>query len=121
MRHLSILLAALAVSIGPAVAQTPPAAQAPPPAAVETPEMFPQAPYREEAFYVCTACHNFKLTAQQGMTREKWAETLEWMTVKHRMPKLEGKELREILDYLSAAFPPRAPAQGGGWKNPFTN
>ena len=115
MRYPFVLLAGLALSIGPAVAQSPP------PAAVETPEMFPPGPNREEAFYFCTACHNFKLTAQQGMTREKWAETLEWMTVKHRMPKLEGKELREILDYLSAAFPPRAPAQGGGWKNPFTN
>lgn len=86
----------------------------------ETPEAFPDGPNREETFYFCTACHNFKLTAAQGMTREKWAETLEWMTAKHNMQKLEGEDLKKILDYLETALPPRAQGQGV-WKNPFLN
>jgi hypothetical protein len=89
--------------------------------APETPEMFPAAPHREETFYFCSACHNFKLTAAQGMTREKWDETLAWMTVKHNMPKLEAAERDAVLDYLATAFPPKAPAAQGGWKNPFLN
>ena len=38
-----------------------------------------------------------------------------------RMPKLEGKERDTVLNYLEATFPPRAPATGGGWQNPFLN
>jgi hypothetical protein len=90
-------------------------------APVETPEMFPDAPHREQTFYFCAACHNFKLVAAQGMSREKWEETLAWMSMKHNMPKQEGQDLAQMLDYLAAAFPPRAPAQQGGWKNPFLN
>ena len=33
----------------------------------ETPEDFPDASGREDAFYACTACHGFKLVAAQGM------------------------------------------------------
>ncbi len=81
--------------------------------------MFPAGAHRDTTFYFCSACHNFKLVAAQGMSREKWDETLAWMTVKHNMPKLDEKQLAEILDYLGAAFPAKAPAQQGGWKNPF--
>jgi hypothetical protein len=34
----------------------------------ESPEDFRPGAGREEASYVCTACHGFKLVAQQGMT-----------------------------------------------------
>jgi hypothetical protein len=52
------------------------------------------------------------------MSRERWDETVTWMTERHKMPKLEGAERDKVLDYLAAAFPerPRAP---GGWTNPF--
>jgi hypothetical protein len=89
--------------------------------AEEAPEAFPDAPHRETTFYFCTSCHNFKLTAAQGMSREKWDETLHWMTAKHNMPKLEGQDRSNTLDYLAAAFPPKAQGQPGGWKNPFGN
>ena len=87
----------------------------------ETPEEFPAAPGRDEAFYGCTACHNFKLVAQQGMDRRQWDDTITFMVEKHNMPKPEDKERAVILDYLAAAFPQRAPASGGGWQNPFLN
>ncbi len=35
----------------------------------ENPEEFPAGAGRDETFYACTACHNFKLVAAQGMTR----------------------------------------------------
>src|SRR5918999_3545332 len=38
----------------------------------ESPEEFPAGPGRDETFYACTACHGFRLVAQQGMTRAQW-------------------------------------------------
>jgi hypothetical protein len=86
----------------------------------ENPEDFPPGPGREETFYTCTACHNFKLVAQQGMSRRQWDETLTWMTEKQGMPALEGNDRKVVLDYLEATYGATAPA-GGGWQNPFLN
>lgn len=87
----------------------------------ENPEDFPAGAGRDDTFYACTACHGFKLVAQQGMNRRQWDESLSWMTEKHGMPKLDGKERDTVLNYLEVTFPPRAPASGGGWQNPFLN
>jgi mono/diheme cytochrome c family protein len=85
----------------------------------ERPEDFPPGPGREEAFYACVACHNFKLVAAQGMTRARWDESLTFMTQRHNMPPLEGDERRIVLDYLETTYPPRAPARERGWQSPF--
>lgn len=85
----------------------------------ESPEEFPAGPGRDEAFYACTACHNFKLVAAQGLSRERWDDSINWMTQKHNMPPLEGAERKVVLDYLAATFPPRAPSRAGGWQSPF--
>ena len=87
----------------------------------ESPEEVPAGPGREETFYACTACHNFKLVAQQGMDRRRWDDTLHWMTEKHNMPKLEGKERETILNYLEATYGPDTQVAPGGWQNPFSN
>ena len=87
----------------------------------EEPEQFPAGPGRDETFYACTACHNFKLVAAQGMTRRQWDDSLNWMTQRHGMPPIEGKERDLVLDYLESTYPPRAPASRGGWQNPFLN
>jgi len=84
----------------------------------ETPEEFPEGPGRDEAFYACTACHNFKLVAAQGMNRRQWEDSVEWMVTKHNMPRLDDADRKIVLDYLEKTFPPRAPASGG-WQNPF--
>ena len=86
----------------------------------ETPEEFPAGTGRDDTFYACTACHGFKLVAQQGMTRRQWEDSLQWMTDRHRMSPLPEKEMKIVLDYLEATFPPRAPAPGRGWQNPFS-
>jgi mono/diheme cytochrome c family protein len=86
----------------------------------ETPEEFTAGAGRDETFYSCTACHNFKLVAQQGMNRRQWDEILNLMTEKHGMPPLDDKDRDVVLNYLESAYPPRAPA-GRGWQNPFLN
>lgn len=87
----------------------------------ENPEDFPAAPGRDDAFYACTACHGFKLVAQQGMNRRQWEESIDLMVKRHNMPPLPPKEQETVLNYLETVFPPRAPAAGrGGWQNPFS-
>jgi hypothetical protein len=84
----------------------------------EQPEHYPEGPNRENTFYFCTACHSFRIVAAQGMSRERWDESLSWMVERHKMPDVKGEERDRILDYLATAFPERT--QPGGWKNPFT-
>lgn len=85
----------------------------------ENPEDFPAGPGRDDTFYACTACHGFKLIAQQGMNRRQWQESIDLMVDKHGMPKLDDKELKVVLDYLEATYPPSQPSPGRGWQNPF--
>ena len=112
----------LAAALALACLEAPPGqAQSSPPAFTETeerPEDLPAGAGREETFYACVACHNFKLVAAQGMSRDKWDETLTWMTTRHNMPEISGRERALILDYLEKHYPSR-PARGG-WKNPFS-
>jgi mono/diheme cytochrome c family protein len=97
-------------------------AQAPIPAFTareERVDELPEGRGREETFSMCTACHAYRLVSNQGMSRDKWDETLTWMTEGHNMPALSGPERKLILDYLSNHHPPKAPSQRGGFKNPF--
>jgi hypothetical protein len=87
----------------------------------ENVENLPAGPGREETFYLCTACHAYRLVSNQGMTREKWDETLSWMTERHNMPDVQGADRDLILAYLAEHHPPK-PASGrgvGGFRNPF--
>ena len=86
-------------------------------AAAEEPELFPDHPGRDAAFYFCSACHGFKLVAAQGQTRAQWDGTLNLMTEKHSMPKVEGAARAALLDYLAAAFAPRQ--RPAGRQSPF--
>ena len=86
---------------------------------IEEPESFPEAPGREETFYTCSACHNFKLVAAQGMSRERWDSTIDWMHERHGMAELDTDHRETILAYLSEAFPPKARQGGAAWQNPF--
>lgn len=85
----------------------------------ESPEEFAAGAGRDETFYACTACHGFKLVAQQGMTRAQWEDSIALMVRRHNMPPLDDKDRDTVLNYLEAAYPPRAPAARGGWVNPF--
>jgi hypothetical protein len=83
----------------------------------EDPEEFPDGPGRDDAFYACGACHAFKLVARQGFSRERWNETIDLMSERHGMPKLEGKDRELILNYLAKTFP--AKTEPRGFQNPF--
>ncbi len=87
----------------------------------EQPEEFPAGPGRDETFYACTACHNFKLVAAQGMSRRQWErfDRLDDDAARHAAARRQGA--RDASSTISkAAFPPRAPAAArGGWQNPF--
>jgi hypothetical protein len=74
----------------------------------EEPAVFPDGPYRDEVFYLCTACHSSRLVRNQAMSRERWDETLTSMSERHGMPELEGEERAHFLDYLTAHFGPAA-------------
>ena len=85
----------------------------------ESPDDLPAGAGRDETFYACTACHGFKLVAQQGMTRAQWDDSINLMIRRHNMPAPEAKDRAVVLNYLEATYPPRAPAARGGWQNPF--
>jgi hypothetical protein len=83
----------------------------------ESPEQYPVGAHRDDTFYFCTACHGFKIVAQQGMSRERWNETFDFMVTRHKMVDVQGEQRDQMLDYLAAAFPERQSPRG--WKNPF--
>jgi hypothetical protein len=83
----------------------------------EKPQDYPEGPGRDQTFYMCTACHGFKLVAAQSQTRAQWEDTLDFMTRRHNMPKLEGADREVIVGYLAATFPQRAAPRGA--PNPF--
>jgi hypothetical protein len=85
----------------------------------ESPEEFAAGTGRDETFYACTACHNFKLVAAQGLSRAGWNDSINLMIRRHSMPPPEPREREVLLNYLEAAYPPRAPGRGG-WQNPFS-
>ena len=85
----------------------------------ESPEEFSPGPGRDETFYTCTACHGFKLVAQQGLTRAQWDDSINLMIRRHNMPPPDDKDRAVLLNYLEATYPPRQPAARGGWQNPF--
>lgn len=114
---LASLILAAAIWAAPLLAQPETAPQAP----EEDVKDFPALPGREETFGFCVGCHNFKLVAAQGMTRERWDETMTWMTQRHGMADIDGEPRALILDYLAQAFPEQKSRQPGGWQNPFSN
>src|SRR4051812_14769453 len=99
----------------------PPAApaQSTSPPRDKTPKGFAAPPGRDEPFYPCPACHNFKLVAAQGLTRAGWDDSINLMIRRHNMPPPEPKDREVLLNYLETAYPPRAPGRGG-WQNPFS-
>jgi hypothetical protein len=114
-RRLAVILGAMPLAWMPATFAQAPQTFTP---TDESPEDFPAGPGRDETFYACTACHGFKLVAQQGMNRRQWDESLTWMTEKHGMPNLEGDERKVVLDYLEKTYPPST-STGSSYSNPF--
>ena len=94
----------------------PATAQRDPAQVVETPEVWPAGQGREEAFYACTACHGTAIVTQQGMSRDRWEASIDWMIERHGMQPPPPEERALIADYLAGSFPGR---QRRGAVNPF--
>ncbi len=68
-------------------------------------EGLPPGPGREEVYYTCSACHSLKMVTQQGLSRQRWDKTLEWMVEEQGMDEIESTAERDlILDYLAEHF-----------------
>jgi cytochrome c len=56
---------------------------------------------RDEVYSYCAACHSIRLVTQQGLSRDAWEETLDWMIEEQGMAELDAETHKLILDYLS--------------------
>lgn len=81
----------------------------------ETPEALPPGAGRDETFHACTPCHGTAIIKAQGMTRERWDATIDWMVERHGMPEIDNADRALVLDYLAQNFPSRQ----RGRTNPF--
>ena len=74
--------------------------------ATEDPDLalLPKDKGREKVFYSCSVCHSIKLVVQQGLSRDSWKETLDWMVEDQAMQALDEESEKVILDYLSKHF-----------------
>ena len=64
----------------------------------------PVGPGRELVFGLCQACHSLAIVKQQGLDRESWEETMEWMVEEQGMPSLDEENLNLVLDYLATHY-----------------
>ncbi len=69
-------------------------------AAADEWEGLPEGAGREEVYGLCGACHSLMIVKQQGLSREAWAETMEWMVEEQDMPELDRDTLDLVIDYL---------------------
>ncbi|WP_218763949.1 c-type cytochrome [Vibrio parahaemolyticus] len=53
---------------------------------------------------VCSACHSLHMVTQQGLSRQRWDETLDWMIEEQGMEDLSGDDREAILEYLSTYY-----------------
>jgi len=109
-----VLAAAVCFSTSPALAQEPAPVFEP---TFDELDDLPAGPGQEETFYTCTACHGLALVKSQGMSRERWNDTISFMVRTHNMPEPTAEERELIVSYLAEQFPPRR--QQRGWQNPF--
>lgn len=53
---------------------------------------------------VCSACHSLHLVAQQGLSKQRWDETLDWMVEEQGMDELNPGDREAVLVYLSTYY-----------------
>ncbi len=69
---------------------------------------FPDAPGRDTAQKVCGTCHGAEVVVSKGLTRQDWTQVIASMVT--RGAKGSDDEFAQVLDYLTANFPPRTKA-----------
>lgn len=55
---------------------------------------------QEEVFVNCSGCHSLKLVQQQGLSRHRWEEILDWMVEEQGMAPLDPPEHELVVNYL---------------------
>jgi cytochrome c len=68
---------------------------------------------REEVFYACAPCHSLRLVTQQGLSRARWDQMLDWMVAKQAMPEVAPEDRKLIIDYLAEFYGEDRKAKGG--------
>jgi cytochrome c len=53
---------------------------------------------------VCSACHSLHLVTQQGLSKQRWDETLDWMVEEQGMDELNPDDREAVLVYLSTYY-----------------
>jgi len=66
--------------------------------------LLPDGPGKQETYDGCASCHSIKLVVQQGMNKDQWLETIEWMVDEQGMDALEGDLNQTISEYLATHF-----------------
>lgn len=61
----------------------------------------PEGEGRALVHVVCDGCHSIKLVVQQGLSRDSWAESLDWMVEEQGMAEMDSETYAIVLDYLS--------------------
>ncbi len=76
------------------------------PESSEDPDMalLPAGTGRLETFDNCAGCHSIKLVVQQGMDKDGWTETIEWMVDEQGMDPIEDDLSDTIASYLALHF-----------------
>ena len=64
----------------------------------------PPGPGAVLTYQKCTACHSELIVMQQGLSRPRWEEMLEWMVEEQGMPVLSADDRQIILSYLTTHF-----------------
>ncbi len=64
---------------------------------------------RELTYASCSGCHSMMLVQQQGLSREAWEDTLDWMVAEQGMPEPPPVLREQILNYLAQVFTPERP------------
>ena len=73
-------------------------------AIINDPEDMPPGEGRDTVFYMCSACHSMAIVTQQGLSRKRWDDVLDWMVEEQGMADLDEVTRNEILDYLEANY-----------------
>ncbi len=66
--------------------------------------LLPESPGKQETYDGCASCHSIKLVVQQGMDKDQWLETIEWMVEEQGMDPLENDLNQIISEYLATHF-----------------
>ena len=101
--HVAPLVAALSTCFVLSLAGTVHAGARPQPAADPHPTL-PQGQGRDVMIRVCSVCHDPELAADQRFDKAGWKDLVDQMASKGA--NATEAEFTQIVDYLSAAFPP---------------